>query len=400
MSRFGIALLFGLVIGSVLAGCVDYTSNTDLDDNGPPAIAEVRLVEDWTGAGGMAEPPRTVFAYGSFPGATADDEHAVTTASVVLQKFRIIMDQLLRGNRLQQIQCRDNINFDENGQPSPWGNVPDDATPVDIAKCAVSDAALPLSCIGDNLVCICDIPGGCGSVALGAPVGVLDSNMDGAADATRFMPNAVTVVCGSDDSIVVPTDLVNSYWNPSGDQQVPAEGGYDALGPAIVLLTAGQYLPTNTTCSVKFAPTVISKANQEVCAPQGGRPASCTGRLDDCPDYYSTCVQGDTHYFSFGTDVLVIISSLAEGSTDESLTAPLYFTASAPLLLSSLSNITIAPAVPDMQISLNSTQLTFTFPTGLQPSTLYTITFPTTVTDSFGQGLPQPFVLTFTTAAM
>ena len=79
-----------------------------------------------------------------------------------------------------------------------------------------------------------------------------------------------------------------------------------------------------------------------------------------------------------------------------------FFNANAPLLASTIANVTFVPAPPGgVTITLSSsTSVQMVFATGLAPSTMYTITFPTTVTDTFGQGLPAPLVITFTSASM
>jgi hypothetical protein len=134
----------------------------------------------------------------------------------------------------------------------------------------------------------------------------------------------------------------------------------------------------------------------------GGRPASCTGRLADCPDFLANCKPGDVSAFSFGVEALSISSSsVNDGDTNVPLNQPLYFTSNVPLAQSSLANITVTPAPPGgFTPSDMGTQIELMFGAGLAPSTMYTITFPTTVTDTFGQGLPQPLVIHFTTAAM
>src|SRR6185312_11022699 len=294
------------------------------------------------------------------------------------------------------------VAVDGNGNQTTFSDVPDNATPDDIAKCAVSDAALPQSCGGALATCLCQIQTGCAGIAYGAPVGVLDDNDDGAADNMQLKPGAVGIVCGPNGSISVPIDLSMSYWNPSGNQLVPAAGGSDALGPAIVIVPQGNYLPTNTTCSLKFDPKVVDQKNLQVCAVPGGRPAACTGRLADCPQFLAGCTPGDVSAFSFGVQALSIISPITDNEMGVSLTLPEFFTANAPLLQSSIANITITPAPPGgVSITLPMpSQIEIMFLGGLAPSTQYTLTFPTSVTDTFGQGLPAPLVVHFTSASM
>jgi hypothetical protein len=398
--RLGL-LFVGLALA--LGGCIDTDSNTDLVTAGPPEIAQVRLVEQYQDTTGTPE-TRRVFAYGNQPTATAADEHAVTTAAANDQALRVIMDQLLRGNRLEQVECRDIVALDANGNPTKFSDVTDDATPDDIAKCAVSDAALPQSCIGANLTCICQIPAGCDGVAFGAPVGVLDNNGDGAADATQFKPGAVSIVCGPNNDIPVPVDPSMSYWNPSGDQLVPAKGGFDALGPAMVLVPYGGILPTNVNCGLQFDPSVVDDANLEVCAIPGGRPADCTGRLADCPQFLAGCNPGDVSAVSWGVEPLSIGCTVNNGDSGVPLAQPIFCNSNAPLFTSSVNNITFTAATgpaPDATIALsNSSTIQIAFNTPMTPMTMYTLTLPTTVSDSFQQGLPAPIVITFTTGTM
>ena len=218
-----------------VAACTDYESSTNLNPDGPAMITQVRLKETYTTSGSMFVSTRRVFGFGTHPNATDVDAHPVTTASAVGNSLRIIVDELLVGNNLEEIACRAPVNA-----AGAYARVPLGTTPDDIAKCAAAQDILPSTCAGDHAVCLCDLPGGCvvnaATIAMGAPVGVLDINQDGAADDTRFIEGAVGLRCGTID---VPIDLDMSYWNPSGNQQVPAMGGFEALGPAIVLIPPG-----------------------------------------------------------------------------------------------------------------------------------------------------------------
>ncbi len=389
LARFGIILA---IVGAIGTACTDTSSFTNLNPDGPPAIAEVRLKETYTGNGSTSFLSRRVFAFGTFPDATTDDDHAVTTASVTGQSLRIIMDELLIGNSLEQVQCRAAISA-----AGAFSSVPLGATPDDIALCSVNNDSLKAACHGDHAVCICDIDAGCGSIPKGDPVGVLDVNADGAADNTSFMAGAVGLSCGG---ITVPIDLDQSYWNPSGDQQVPSAGGYDALGPALVLVPAGGTMPTSSTCGLTFASNVTDKSGNRVCAPPGGRPAECTGAIDDCSKELE-CTPGDVSAFSFKSEALrLTVLGILDGATGVPGDQPIFVNANAPLAPASLANITITPAPPVAPTITQPmpTQIKFTFTTPLLPATTYTITFPVTVTDSFGIGLPATKTISFTTA--
>jgi Bacterial Ig-like domain len=388
-ARFWIALV---VVSSVGTACTTQESFTNLNPDGPPAIAEVRLKETYTN---VTSPTtflaRRVFGFGTFPDATSDLDHDVTSASASGQSLRIIMDELLLGNRLEEVQCRGQVDDDA------FSSVPDGATPDDIAACSVNSDALKASCHGDHAVCICQLDAGCGDVAKGDPVGVLDVNNDGAADNTSFKRGAVGIRCGTID---VPIDLDMSYWNPSGDQQVPAEGGYDALGPAIVLVPQGGNVPTNATCGLTFSVDVLDKQGFAVCTPPAGRPASCSGAIDDCQAGLD-CTAGDVSAFTFKSEGLrITVLGVSDGATNVSATTPIFANANAPLAAASIAGVTITPAPPaDFTITQPMpAQIKFTMTTPLAAATTYTLTFPVTLTDTFGQPLPAPYTLSFTTA--
>src|SRR5207253_6117887 len=119
------------------AACTDTNSATNLHPDGPPKVEQVRLWEDYTDSA-MNRLQRRVFAFGSHPMAPSDDVHPVTSAVPNTQKIRVIMDQLLAGNRLEEISCRGVV-----GPDGAYDRVPDGATPDDIALCSVAADVLP-----------------------------------------------------------------------------------------------------------------------------------------------------------------------------------------------------------------------------------------------------------------
>jgi Bacterial Ig-like domain len=355
-------------------------------------VRQVRMIEDFEQDDNTFF-TRTIFGFGTFPGLTSDSEHQVTSASATAQKFRIIMDELLEGNYLQQISCRGAI--DSAGDT--FGSVPVGATPDDIAKCTSAADVLPVTCVGPFAVCVGPDPK--------HPVGVLDVNEDGAADAQRFFPGAVEIHCSdaSGTDINVPIDLDNSYWNPSGDQLEPAMGGLDALGPAIVLVP-GQAMPTGTKCGLVFSPTVVDKTNISVCIPPGGLPPGAT---DDAGDIGVGCTPthtpADFTQFTFGVEAFrVSDSNPSTGDTGVSIMDPSSVTFNAPVDPLSLGEIAVTQAgAPYTKyttaLSQNNQRITFTWTGGLMPMTVYTITIPTSVTDAYGEPLPSSETITFTT---
>ena len=98
-------------------------------------IRQVRLME----IGSATRSEGRVFAFGTHPQATNEDYPALGTGMVTAlagdttrqQKLRIIMDELLVGNYLEEIACRGQVDDDA------YDSVPTTATPSDIARCSV-----------------------------------------------------------------------------------------------------------------------------------------------------------------------------------------------------------------------------------------------------------------------
>jgi hypothetical protein len=303
--------------------------------------------------------------------------------------LRVVVDELLIGNNLEEIQCRGIVDDD---MAIDFGRVPLGADPDDIARCAVANDALSSTCSGrdSESVCICRLVDGCRRdgeiVPENEPVGVRDNNQDGSTDDTRFISGAVGIRCGPGAApISVPINLASSYWNPSGNQNRPAMGGLDVLGPAIVLVPSGP-LPTNVTCGLAFAPEVVDKQGVQVCAPPGG-------------DIAANCSPGDVSAFTFKVEPLAVRpSSFTDGGVNVSRTSTTSFVATAPVAAASLLGIQINPPPPaPPTIGTQMQAITLAWPTPLAPQTQYTVTFPTTITDTFAQPLPTAQSYRFTT---
>ena len=222
------------------------------------------------------------------------------------------------------------------------------------------------------------------------------------------MPGSVNIVCqpATGAAITVPINLDSSYWNPSGDQQEPAEGGLDALGPAIVLVPSAA-LPTGTTCGLVFSPGVIDKTNMSVCIPQYGLPPGIT---DDAGNIGEGCTPTgnpvtDYGQFSFKVEPLRLSDNTPQdGDTGVDLIDNASLTFVAPIDPTTVGNITVtqngAPYTDfTTALSQGNQRVTIMWTDPLQPSSTYVITVPTTVTDSFGQPMPAPVTITFQTAA-
>jgi hypothetical protein len=389
-ARAAIALALAAV-----ASCVDTDSATSLYLIGPPMVTQVRLNDSTMDAQGVAHTKR-VFGFGTHPSAGSADEPAQVVVAATTQSFRIIMSHLLVGNYLENISCTTAV--EPNG--SHFAFVPIGSTPDDIAKCAVAPDVLVQTCPegGAHSQCICDIPTGCteGSAMfkMGQSVGVLDENLDGAADLHQFREGSVGFACGSDFSIKVPIDLDLSYWNPSGDQQVPAVGGLDALGPAVILVPKGP-MPANVKCKVVFSDDVVDKSGLNVCIPPGG-------------DDKLGCTEGDTSAWVLQMEPLSISLQNPSNGGELARTDSIVLSASdnIPLSPTSVNNITLSEnGTPYTQIVIAldmsgaNLTITSTAPGGFDPNATYTLTVPTTVTDTFGEPIVQALTATFTTGA-
>src|SRR5262245_20671107 len=205
----GRALASAGALAAALAGCTGEKSETELNPDGPPMIRQVLLNE--LQADGSTQ---RAMAFGTHPDAADNGvpERAVATAIArPAQRIRVIVDELLVGNYLEEILCRGVVDTDP-GNGGLYAPVPIGATPDDIARCSVAEDVLPRTCPASNPLSLCIGPDG--------PVGVAepDPMRPGAID-TRFIQGAVTVRCGD---LVAAMDLDASYWQPSGNQLVPA----------------------------------------------------------------------------------------------------------------------------------------------------------------------------------
>jgi len=371
----------------IVAGCTDYDSATNLHPEGPPKVEQVRMRETYkVSPTDTSTSSRRVFGFGTHPDAIDVEQHEVTSAALTGNGFRIVMDELLVGNNLEEIACRAQVDNDA------FSKVPVGATPDDIARCSTAQDVLPSTCKGQYATCICQLPAGCALgaevIPMGLPVGVDDKNQDGAADDTHMIPGAVGIKCGAID---VPIDTDMSYWNPSGNQQPPAMGGFEALGPAIVLIPKSG-LPNNLNCQLTFAEDVVDKQGIRVCAAPGGDPDT-------------DCTPGDTSAVKYKTEPMAFQSvSFDNNMTGVSRTEPIVFVSNTTLDPATINNITFmqgATAVTGFTVALSMGKIiTITLPTaGLAANTQYMITLGAGIKDTFGQPLPTPMTVTFTTGA-
>jgi hypothetical protein len=424
------------LIAASMCACGTPESPTDLDPEGPPMVRQVFLSaracpapplpmtatcrSDVNGGGYQS---RLVLAVGTHAEAveqgikqkvstgptTADPNGYPAGAVAIGNKLRVVMDELLIGNYIEEIACRTIVDSDQ------FQAVPVGATPDDIADCAVAADVLGSTCLpcngqnddecNEHAVCICEIPGGCNVgasiVPPGLSVGVLDEDEDGTSDAHQFIRGSVGITCdGVNGPIEVPMSATASYWQPSGNQQVPAVGGLGALGPAVVIQPE-RGLPTGALCHVSFNANVTDKGGNEVCAPQWGPE----GAPDDTawPPAVA-CDPGNTTDASFGVEILRTTGGLplpppgaptANFNRNNALTIDF----NAEMDPASFENATFNPPVNfTVELDPMIRQKVRIIPDApLQAAQQYTLTIPEPV-DFFGQPMPTaPLVITFTT---
>jgi hypothetical protein len=354
-----------------LVGCDDLVRNTPLKPDGPPEVLQVFVRERVTveKEGGTTElvlEPR--LAYGDHPDIGDDDDRDATAAVAGTdQKIRIVVDELMRGNSLEEIECADGMT---------WSSVPIGTTPDDIA-----------ACIGTNLA-------RCTKVCAG--IGVLDADKNGGIDHTRMIDGSVGLSCGG---VAVPLDAENSFYQPSGNQLIPAgDLGLDGLGPAIVVVPA-QSLPTASDCSITLGEAVVDK--------QGIRP--CTRASED-----ADCNPGDMSAIHFKVEPLQVLSTdPADGSKAVDLT-PAGEDATVSVALNGwldaasvaadgvISLKAGATEVADLEVAVDEedpASLAITVPGGFVAATTYTLTIGAGIKDTYGAALPTVPAITWTTKA-
>lgn len=369
---FGLSL--ALVAGS---GCSTEETQTDLNPEGPPMVRQVFMSERVpNGTGGFLN--RVQLAFGNHPDIDGEtDDREVTQAIAGTNRVRVVFDELLVGNNLEELGCAD----------GSFSRVPDlDATPDDIDACSPPNLQ------------------DCTAVCIGPPVvGILDEDEDGAAD-TRRMINygpamdsgelAVQVVC---DGVNIPMDQVQSFYQPSGNQQITAGPlGIDSLGPAVVLVPVAGFR-TGSNCNVQFLDQqVVDKEGLGACAPANG-------------DITQAC-SGAGVEIAFGTEALDLIDSdpVADqamvavtdaGSADKSL----FVQFNAQIDPGSMTAFTLTEDGTDISgqvtvmIPQGGTLLTLVVTGGLNPGSDYVLSVDTTLADLYGGVLPQEISLNFTT---
>ena len=396
----GLSLRFAL--SSMLlasTACSDDKSSTELNPEGPPMVQQV-FVEEWA----TLEEPRRPYlqlAFGDHADIPLADEDPVygdnrevnaAVAGQDISRIRVVVDELLVGNFIEELSCSD----------GSWSKIPLGYTPDDIKKCSGPVESLT-DCEG---ICI----------TAAGPIGILDTNEDGAADFFRMIdydsgccppgstgctPNeipcelAVGVECGGVKIPLVREGDGRSFYNPSGNQLLPAvdpPGNILGLGPAIILQPAIG-LRTSSDCTISFRPEVTDKDGNPVCAPPNG-------------DIKQSCTPGDTSAVSFSVEPLALKNTVPgdlDGNDDvppdQVIVLGFYANISpdsfAAITLEESGGAAVAITVEGNPDAPAEVKITPNAP--LTPLTEYVLTVGTGLTDPFGSALPAEIVMTFTT---
>jgi hypothetical protein len=355
-----------------VTGCTsDEVTQTGLNEEGPPMVRQVFMSERV-----MLEEDRFTtrvqLAFGDHPDIeTETDDRQVTQAIVGQNEIRVVMDELLVGNNLEEIGCADGT----------FSRVPRDANPDDIADCSPPNL--------QNCTAVCQGP---------PVVGIIDENEDGASDNRRMIDYGtaelgVQVIC---DGVNIPMDPVQSFYQPSGNQQITAGPlGIKSLGPAIVLIPISG-IRTGATCDITFRDEVVDKDGERVCAPANGDiTQACT--TPGVPVQFGTQALEITSTDPVADQTGVAVSD--NGSNDKSILVQfntLIDSASVGAFSLTENGVDKTGDVTVM-ISDTSTVLTLVVAGGLAADSDYVLTVDTTLTDRFGGPLPQNTTLSFTT---
>lgn len=399
MSKSGTkTLLQSMLAGLLLAGasaasisCDAPKSKEDLNPAGPPMVRQVLVTERVI----INDAPRVLegqLAFGTHANEFfEDDDGTVTTAiSLGAQEIRVIVDELIRGNTLEEVACA-------NGT---WSRIPNGTTPDDIAKCAG-----PVDAIA-NCTKVCLDADSENEIPDGTPLGVLDADDDSAADTFRMIDYSnnpdpmvnelgVSIDC---DGTLIPLDPVASFWSPSGNQTFPSNAtlGFRGIGPAIVLKPLADVgLRSGADCTVRFRAEVTDYDGNPVCAPTGGLPAEgCSG--------------GDTSKISFNTEVLAVSNSVpAADAVNVSLSASgfILLAFNANLDASTVAAITLTaagvPVVINPVVQVDDlSSVIIMLDDDFLPDTAYALTISTELKDLLGGAMTVPTVINWTTGAV
>jgi hypothetical protein len=327
-----------------LAGCGTQHASSELQPEGPPDILQVFAKERVDGELAAR------LAYGDHPDIDTEVDDREVTAAVARdgQRLRVVFDELLRGNDLEEVACAD----------GSWSRVPPGSDFDDVARCAGADLSR------------------CEGICIGAdgPVGILDENGDGAFDDTRLIDGVVVLTC---DDAAVPLDVQRSYYQPSGSQLLSTGSvGTDSLGPAVVI-TAAEGMRPSSHCGLTFDDSIQDRQGEHV-------PAADIG---------------------FDVEPFVVASSEPpDGTLDVALDTVVSVQANATLDPATVAgNFHLQAGGTDVEDATfavsadDDATVVVTVPGGLVAGTEYVITVSVGLSDVFADALAADHTITFST---
>jgi hypothetical protein len=378
-----------------LAACGETDSATDLNPAGPPMVRQVFVKEVPDPRADPRGREALQLAFGDHPDIPLPEEDAAFGDDRVVDNavargggavLRVVVDELLLGNRLEEIECSD----------GSYSRVPDDADPDDIADCSGPDLS--------RCQAVCVDHGG-----------IKDADQDGAVDydngyGFRMIDYGdgelgASVVCDGEPQPLIAEGSDRSYYFPSGNQLIPANaanaGDPDAapsgLGPALVLVPS-LGLRSGATCTVAFHAEVVDKDGKRVCAPPGGDVER------DCP------ASGDTGEIQFQVEPLLFQpgrSTPSEGDTVSATGLALSLVFSAAIDTDTFDAVSLSAGGADVPIEVSyavigggetdPTNLIVQATGGFQPGTDYTLAIGAGLTDVLGGAIAETVELHFST---
>ncbi len=386
----------------IVASCGARDLNTDLLPEGPPMVLQIFMKERIPQNVGSLVTDQ--LAFGTHPSVDETDDGVVTNATVTNQKIRIIMDELLLGRNLEEIQCAE-----INGMTT-WERIPEGTTPEVLDRCTrpgtenCTELCTTLApVLFDNGDPVLDANGN----PVMTPIGLANLAPSGFSPvhSLRFIQGAVTITCDGDD---MPLNTTDTFWQPSGNQLLPAGNqGITGLGPAIVLQPANG-LKTGADCTINFDPSVTDRDGETVCTPDFAAIAQDIMDLGfhEAIENLECASAGDASGAAFTTETLAVANtSPASGATITPAQTSLSIIFNAPIdpalltpanfaLSDSVGPVAGYSVVPRMDNAaiVDITNLT------LVGSENYSMTISSAVADPFGGTLPAAFTFTFSTS--
>ena len=163
------SVMAGLLLitaAAVTTACEAPASREDLNPAGPPMVRQVLVTEQvTTDTTSLIKEGQLAFGTHANKFFENDDGEVLTAIALGAQEIRIVLDELVRGNDLEELACADGT----------FSRIPRGTTPDDIADCAGPADSL-LDC---DAVCL--------NPDNGKPIGILDADEDGAPDTMRMI---------------------------------------------------------------------------------------------------------------------------------------------------------------------------------------------------------------------